>query len=56
VWPAEFNFRITRASKMRELPGINIYNMMPVAISVILQGFESCDHTIDLIWNIISDY
>jgi hypothetical protein len=53
VWPAELNFRITRASKMRELRGINIYNIMPVAISVIFQVFESCDHAVDLIWDII---
>jgi hypothetical protein len=26
---------------------------MPVAISVIFQVFESCDHTVDLIWDIV---
>jgi hypothetical protein len=56
VWPAELNFRITRASKMRELPGINIYNTMPVAISVIFQVFESCDHAVDLIRDIVGYY
>jgi hypothetical protein len=56
VWPADFNFRITRASKMRELPGINIYNTMPVTISVIFQVFESCDHAVDLIRDIVSYY
>jgi hypothetical protein len=56
VWPAQLDFRITRASKMRELPGINIYNTMPVAISVIFQIFESCDHAVDLIRNIIGYY
>jgi hypothetical protein len=56
VWPADFNFRITRASKMRELPGINIYNTMPVAISVIFQVFESCDHAVDLIRDIVGYY
>jgi hypothetical protein len=56
VWPAESNFRITRASNIRELPGIKINNTIPVEASVIFQGFESCDHTIDLIWNIVSYY
>jgi hypothetical protein len=53
VGPAELDFRITRASKMRELRGINIYNIMPVTISVIFQVFESCDHAVDLIRDIV---
>jgi hypothetical protein len=53
VWPAELNFRITRASKMRELPGIKINNTIPVEASVIFQVFESCDHAVDLIWDIV---
>jgi hypothetical protein len=56
VWPAELDFRITRASTMRELRGINIYNTMLVAISVIFQVFESCDHAVDLIGDIVGYY
>jgi hypothetical protein len=54
VRPAQTNFRITRASKISELRGINIYNTMAVAPSVIFQVFESCDHTVDLTGHIVS--
>ena len=49
VWPAESNFRITRASNIRELPGININNIIATINSVTFQVFESCDNTIDLV-------
>jgi hypothetical protein len=54
VRPTQANFRIARASKIRELPGVTINNTIPVTASRIFQVFESCNNAVDLIGDIVS--